>query len=90
MNGDIGTDERENSVDEEDTITSETAPEIDNVGDMSVEINVEELVAKLEASDDDAEDHKKEIHRRLEVLNDEREADQSLDSTYDFNMDDEL
>lgn len=98
MNGDIENDEKENIVDEEveltetseDSIVLEDVADIDNVGDISVEINVEELVAKLEASDGDAEDHKKEIHRRLEALNDEREADQALDSTYNFNLDDDL
>jgi len=90
MNGDIEKDERQNSVDEGNTIASEDVPEADNVGDMSVEINVEELVAELEASDGDTEDHKKEIHRRLEKLNDERDVDQSLDSTYNFNLNDEL
>lgn len=90
MNGDIEKDERENSADEQDNVTSEDVPAVDNVGDMSVEINVEELVAKLEANDGEVEEHKQEIHRRLEALNDEREADQSLDSTYDFNLNDEL
>ncbi len=90
MNGDIEKDERENSVDEEDAVASSDVPAVDNVGDISVEINVEELVAKLEASDGDVEEHKQEIHRRLEALNDEREADQSLDNTYNFNLNDEL
>ncbi len=98
MNGDIENDAKENIVDEEveltetseDTIVLEDIADVDNVGDISVEINVEELVAKLEASDGDAEVHKQEIHRRLEELNDQREADQALDSTYNFNLDDDL
>lgn len=96
MNGEIKNDENvadeevESTETSEDTIVLEDSADIDNVGDISVEINVEELVAKLEASDGDAEDDKKEIHRRLEELNDRREADQALDSTYNFDLDDDL
>ena len=96
MNGEIKNDENvadeevESTETSEDTIVLEDSADIDNVGDISVEINVEELVAKLEASDGDVEDHKKEIHRRLEELNDRREADQALDSTYNFDLDDDL
>ncbi len=98
MNGEIENDENKDVVDEEveltetseDTIVLEDIADIDNVGDISVEINVEELVAKLEASDGDAEVHKQEIHRRLEELNDQREADKALEGTYNFNLDDEL
>ena len=64
--------------------------DIDNVGDISVEINVEELVAKLEATDDDDVDRKREIHKRLEELSDRRKDNEDLDSTYNFNLDDEL
>ena len=62
----------------------------DNVGDISVEINVEELVAKLEATDDDDLARKREIHKRLEELEDQRRTEKDLDSTYNFNLDDEL
>ncbi len=59
----------------------------DNVGDISVEINVEELVAKIEASDtEDAE--KARIRKQLEKLREQQ--DKELDSTYNFNLDDDL
>ena len=64
--------------------------DVDNVGDISVEINVEELVAKLEATDDEDLSRKREIHKRLEELEDQRRANEDLDSTYNFNLDDEL
>ena len=64
--------------------------DVDNVGDISVEINVEELVAKLEATDDEDLSRKREIHKRLEELEDQRRANEVLDSTYNFNLDDEL
>ena len=64
--------------------------DVDNIGDISVEINVEELVAKLEATDDEDLERKREIHKRLEELADQRKTDEDLDSTYNFNLDDEL
>lgn len=63
---------------------------VDNVGDLSVEINVEELVAKIESADSEDEASKKEIHRRMEALNEQREEAKELDSTFNFNLDDEL
>ena len=61
--------------------------EDDNVGDMSVEINVEELVAKIEASDtEDAE--KARIRNKLDKLREQQ--DKELDSTYNFDLDDDL
>jgi len=86
---DIPVGEVEDEVLDEDVIIEEVA-DVDNVGDISVEINVEELVAKLEATDDDDLDRKREIHKRLEELSDWRKDNEELDSTYNFNLDDEL
>ncbi|NNC76687.1 MAG: hypothetical protein HKN77_01920 [Woeseiaceae bacterium] len=62
----------------------------DNVGDLSVELNIEELVAKLEDTDSDDVARQRQIKRRLEELRDERDSMKDLDSTYNFNFDDEL
>ena len=40
----------------------------DNVGDASVEINVEELISKIEQSADEVSERKKKVRRRLEEL----------------------
>lgn len=61
-----------------------------NVGDLSVEINVDELVAKIEADDDDDAAGKKEVHRRMEELNEQRKVEEDVDSTFNFNLDDDL
>ena len=82
-------DDVEDEVLDEDVVIEEIA-DVDNVGDISVEINVEELVAKLEATDDDDVDRKREIHKRLEELSDRRKDSEDIDSTYNFNLDDEL
>jgi hypothetical protein len=73
-----------------DTVVMDDIDDDDNVGDTSVEINVEELVAMLEAGGDDAERHRKEIHRRIEDLNEQRRIEKELENTFNFNLDDDL
>jgi len=98
MKGEVGIGDKKSVVDggveldeaSEDTVVMEEVADIDNVGDISVEIDVEELVAKIEADEGDDDEHKKEIHRRLEALKDQRETEEELDNTYNFNLDDDL
>ena len=98
MNGEFDNGKTQDDVDDdvalgeqsEDTIVSEDIEDIDNVGDISVEINVEELVAKIEAGEGDEADHQKEVRRRLDELEEQRKAEAELDSTYNFNLDDDL
>lgn len=98
MNGEIDNGEKQLEVEadvefgerSEDTIVSEDIADVDNVGDISVEINVEELIAKIEAGEGDAEEHKKEIRRRLDELEEQRRVEAELESTYNFNLDDDL
>ena len=96
MNGDKTDD---NDLPEEDFPADETASvdvsdtEIlsdlgdDNVGDLSVEMNVEELVAKLESTDDSLVHEKAQIRRRLEELREAKEME--LDSTYNVSLEDD-
>ena len=74
----------------EDTIVSDGDLDDDNIGDISVEINVEELVAKIENSDSTDVVHQREVRRRLEELEEQRRANDELDSTYNFDLDDDL
>ena len=60
----------------------------DNVGDISVELNVEELVAKIESESDEKLTEKREVRRKLDEINEQH--DKELDSTYNFNLDDDL
>jgi hypothetical protein len=100
MNGDVENGNKENAVDEdelelvdssEETIVlSEDAADIDTVGDFTGEIAVEKLVAKIESGAVDAEENEKEVHRRIEDLNEQRKIDSELDSTFNFNMDEDL
>jgi hypothetical protein len=87
MNGE-GTDSEETDDVAEDVELDDD--DLANVGDISVEINVDELVAKIEADDDDDASSKKEVHRRMEKLNEQRQEDEELDNTFNFNLDDDL
>lgn len=56
-------------------------------GDSTVEMDIEKLVAKLDASDKEDVHRRAEIRHKLEELREQRE--QELDSTFNFNFDDE-
>ena len=58
------------------------------VGDSTVEMDIEKLVAKLEASDKDDVHRRAEIRRKLEDLREQRQ--QELDDTFNFNLDDDI
>jgi len=74
---------------EEETIVLDT-DDMDNVGDMSVEINVDELVAKIEANDDGESAERLEARRKLDALEEQRKTKEDLGDTYNINLDDEL
>ena len=64
-------------------VLDETGILTDNVGDVSVEINVEELIADIESTDDKNATRKKEIRRRLEEVVEE----QAFEDTYAIDLD---
>jgi len=74
--------------DPDDLLLSEDL-DSDNIGDLSVEINVEELVKKLEATSSHDVDRRRQIRRRLEELRELREVEKDLDSTFNFSLDDD-
>jgi chaperonin cofactor prefoldin len=84
---DVAIDEEESIPD--DTIVFSTAKGSDNVGDVSVEINVEELIAEFEKSQDSEAARKKEIRRRLEEIREQREAMRELEDTFSGELDDD-
>lgn len=73
----------------EDTVVMSDDDDDDDNVDLTSELNVEELVAKLEATDSDDLARRRLIRRRLEELREQREAERDLDSTYNFNLDDD-
>ncbi|MGI9237758.1 MAG: hypothetical protein ACR2QZ_10205 [Woeseiaceae bacterium] len=66
-------------------ITEDGADDV--VGDSTIEMDIEKLVAKLDASDSEDVHRKAEIRRKLEELREQRERE--LDSTFNFNLDEE-
>ncbi|MFQ5981811.1 MAG: hypothetical protein ACE5KS_00405 [Woeseiaceae bacterium] len=78
----------EEEIEEETVVLTETE-DSDNVGDVSVEINVEELVAELEASQDDDAQKKKEVRRRLEEIEEQKLAEKDLEDTFNIDLDEE-
>ena len=60
----------------------------DVIDDSTAEIKVDALVAKIDAEDPDEAAHHREVRQKLEALADDR--DDEFDSTYNFNLDDDL
>ena len=81
--------ESENEIeefDDEDMVETVVLPETeatDNVGDASVEINVEELIADIEGGGDKASARKIEVRRKLEEI----AESQSMEDTYAIEFD---
>lgn len=78
--------ELDEDASEDDTVDFSPAKGSDNVGDVSVEINVEELIAELEGSSDTSAARKKEVRRRLEEIREQREAMKELEDTFSFDL----
>ena len=68
---------------EETVVIDEGTVTTDNVGDVSVEINVEQLIADIEANEDKDVVRKKEIRQRLEEMAEEK----SFEDTYAIDLD---
>ena len=80
-------DVEENASPEDTVVITEDLADIDDLTDTA-ELDVDQLVAKLDATDDAA--RRKEVHRRLEELAERRREQAELDSTYNFNLDDDI
>ena len=72
----------------EDSSLEDKMPDIggDTVIDVSGEL--EAIVKKLDKEDPDEVAHKREVRQKLEELAEKRDKD--LDSTFNFNLDDDL
>ncbi len=66
----------------ETVVLTDVAP-TDNVGDVSVEINVEQLIADIEGEKTEGAAEKKDIRRKLEEL----EEAKSIEDTYSMEFD---
>ena len=70
-----------------DTVVMSDDDDDTSVGDSTVEMDIEKLVAKLEASDSEDVHRRAEIRHKLEELRELREKE--LDSTFNVSLDDE-
>ena len=84
VGGDEAASDEETSFNDEETVVLAESDFTDNVGDVSVEINVEELVSKIEEEQTDDAKRKKEIRRRLEEVAESKD----FDDTYAVDFDD--
>ena len=71
---------------EEDSGTSEAAAETDNVGDASVEINVEELIHELEVDNGSHPGREQAAKRRLEELMERKRSKRELEDFDDYEV----
>lgn len=86
------TEEELETEEDDDTLSVRRAADDDDDDDSvdsSIEINIEELVSKLDSIDGDDVARRRAIKRRIEELRELREAERDLDSTYNFNLDDD-
>lgn len=80
-------DDLDSDVDSDDDILTDD----DDDGDiLTAEINVEELVAKIDKQSGSDLERRKAVKRRLEEIQEQKLAMQDLDSTYNFNLDDDF
>jgi hypothetical protein len=72
---------------EDDAEEAAAAPETDNVGDPSVEINVEELIHEIEAEGDSSRPGRElAAKRRLEDLMERKRAKRELEDFEDYEI----
>lgn len=78
--------EEEDEEDAEEEAASEPSAETDNVGDPSVEINVEELINELEVDDAGHPGREQAAKRRLEELMEKKRALRELEDFDDYDV----
>lgn len=94
MNGDKDTIVVDDAEDVEDNPAPEDTvvltEDLEDIGDLAdtAELDVDKIVEKLDKAHD--AQHKKEVHRRLEELAERKREEAELDSTFNFNLDDEI
>lgn len=81
----VENDDDEDDVDEfsdDETIVMSSDDDDDDELDVSMEVNVEKLMAEMDKTDKNDIERKKEIRRRLEEIQEQR----SLEDTYSFDL----
>jgi hypothetical protein len=79
-------DEEVEDEESEEEDSTEVAAETDNVGDASVEINVEELIHELEVDNGSHPGREQAAKRRLEELMEKKRAKRELEDFDDYEV----
>ncbi|MBT8080839.1 MAG: hypothetical protein KJO56_00280 [Gammaproteobacteria bacterium] len=89
-NGENEDTEFDEAVEQEEVLDEDAMPDIgvETIVDLTGELKVDKLVAKVEKSDPDEAAHKREIRKRLEELEEQRNA--KLDDTFNIKIEDEF
>ncbi|MEE9135180.1 MAG: hypothetical protein V3U00_00520 [Gammaproteobacteria bacterium] len=81
-------DERENDVieeqDESDDVATDSNSGTDNVGETSVEFDIEELIAEVEAEAPEGVDRDGKVRKRLEEALERKQTDEELADFEDY------
>ncbi|MDJ0748965.1 MAG: hypothetical protein QNJ11_05750 [Woeseiaceae bacterium] len=96
MNGNNGDDETDIEDSEDEEFSEDLSSDDDKVADIgtetivgtTAEFKVDEIVAKIDKADPGEVAHKREVRKRLDEIEEKRSED--LDSTFNFNLDDDL
>ena len=88
----INGDKKDTDLDEVDETSEEAADAMPDIGgdtmiDVTAELKVDELVAKIDSVDPDEAAHAREVRRRVEEL--QEKQDKELDSTFNINLDED-
>ena len=78
--------EDEDDKESEEDSSAEAAAETDNVGDASVEINVEELIHELEVDNGSRPGREQAAKRRLEELMEKKRSKRELEDFDDYEV----
>ena len=89
---DLSTDD-DGDIDDDDIDDDDIGDDDDDVGTdtmvgSTAEFQVDEIVAKMDKADPNEVAHRREVRKRLEEIAEKRSED--LDSTFNFNLDDDL
>ncbi len=83
-------DERENDVTEEhvesDDVATDSNSGTDNVGETSVEFDIEELIAEVEAEAPEGVDRDGKVRKRLEEALERKQTDEELADFEDYDV----
>ncbi len=88
MSGTPAPDEPEPDAEEQEAETPAAPASTDNVGDISVEVNVEDLIAQIEAESKDGVSPSGSARRRIEDILEEKRIAREIMDLDDFDIED--